>query len=317
MKYDQIVLSKLSRNLGVVRDTLEKVIRLAEVLRFINNSEALKNKLALKGGTAINLLYSDLPRLSVDIDLDYTCNDNRSEMLNNREVIKKELKNYFTHEGYTLSSKSRFSHALDSFVISYAPSNGGLDNIKVEINYVMRSHVLPLEHKLLDLGIIENPFLVLTVSKIEIYAGKINALLSRSQVRDLYDTYQMIVHNYFNDNEIQVLKNVVLFYRYIQNDSLYIDFDFFNKYSRKSYVRDLLPVIKKGDSFNLDEAIKIVRSFIEMITEYDVDQLRFIESIPTKVPRVDILFTDISMRSRAINHPLVHWKQMKEIIPHE
>ena len=56
------------------RDTYEKVLRLIDVLEFINQDEFLKNKLALKGGTAINLLEFDLPRLSVDIDLDYTIN---------------------------------------------------------------------------------------------------------------------------------------------------------------------------------------------------------------------------------------------------
>ncbi|MDD3842426.1 MAG: nucleotidyl transferase AbiEii/AbiGii toxin family protein [Candidatus Izemoplasmatales bacterium] len=72
MRYDANVLSRLAVQMGVVRNTLEKVIRLAEILRFINTNDILKGKLALKGGTAINLIYSDLPRLSVDIDLDYT-----------------------------------------------------------------------------------------------------------------------------------------------------------------------------------------------------------------------------------------------------
>jgi predicted nucleotidyltransferase component of viral defense system len=40
--------------------------------------------LALKGGTAINLTIFNLPRLSVDIDLDYTQNVDREEMLKSR-----------------------------------------------------------------------------------------------------------------------------------------------------------------------------------------------------------------------------------------
>lgn len=39
MRYDPIVLLKLSNKLGVVRNTLEKVLRLAEILRFINHNE--------------------------------------------------------------------------------------------------------------------------------------------------------------------------------------------------------------------------------------------------------------------------------------
>lgn len=96
MRYDPIVLQKLSISLGVVRNTLEKVIRLAEIVRFINSNDILKHKLALKGGTAINLLYSDLPRLSVDIDLDFALNLDKDEMLKTRELIKQELERYFT-----------------------------------------------------------------------------------------------------------------------------------------------------------------------------------------------------------------------------
>lgn len=312
MRYDTIVLSKLSNKLGVVRNTLEKVLRLAEILRFINNNDILKDKLALKGGTAINLLYSDLPRLSVDIDLDFAHNVDKNDMLKIRELIKEVLITHFTGEGYLLSKHSRYSYALDSFVIAYTPSGGGSDNIKVEINYAMRSHILPLEQKMLDLGVIENPFPVLTVPKIEIYAGKINALLSRDQIRDLYDTYQMITNNLLDTHEIEILKNVVLFYRYIQNETLDFNDDFKSKFTRRSYVRDLLSVIKKGDSFNLDDAINRVLEFIKSITRYDENQKLFIKSIEIDIPRFDYLFEDKAMLNNAIEHPLTKWKQIKQ-----
>lgn len=312
MRYDTIVLSKLSNKLGVVRNTLEKVLRLAEILRFINNNDILKDKLALKGGTAINLLYSDLPRLSVDIDLDFAHNVDKNDMLKIRELIKEVLITHFTGEGYILSKHSRYSYALDSFVIAYTPSGGGSDNIKVEINYAMRSHILPLEQKMLDLGVIENPFPVLTVPKIEIYAGKINALLSRNQIRDLYDTYQMITNNLLDTHEIEILKNVVLFYRYIQNETLDFNDDFKSKFTRRSYVRDLLSVIKKGDSFNLDDAINRVLEFIKSITRYDENQKLFIKSIEIDIPRFDYLFEDKAMLNNAIEHPLTKWKQIKQ-----
>ena len=312
MRYDTIVLSKLSNKLGVVRNTLEKVLRLAEILRFINNNDILKDKLALKGGTAINLLYSDLPRLSVDIDLDFAQNLDKNDMLKIRELIKEVLITHFTGEGYILSKHSRYSYALDSFVIAYTPSGGGSDNIKVEINYAIRSHILPLEQKMLDLSVIENPFSVLTVPKIEIYAGKINALLSRDQIRDLYDTYQMITNNLLDTHEIEILKNVVLFYRYIQNETLDFNDDFKSKFTRRSYVRDLLSVIKKGDSFNLDDAINKVLEFIKSITRYDENQKLFIKSIEIDIPRFDYLFEDNAMLNNAIEHPLTKWKQIKQ-----
>lgn len=187
---------------------------------------------------------------------------------------------------------------------------GGSDNIKVEINYVMRCHLLPLEYKSLNLSVIEKPFFVLSVSKIELYAGKINALLSRNQIRDLYDTYQMINKNILNQQEIKALKNILLFYRYIQNDKFTYDPRFDQRFTRKSYVRDLLPVIKKGDSFNLNEAIQCVSSFISQLTEYDENQIAFIKSTESGSSSLNLLFLDSKMRVSAENHPLIDWKKM-------
>lgn len=65
-------MSKRAAENGFNRDTYEKVLRLMDVLEFLNQDDLLKEGLALKGGTAINLLEFNLPRLSVDIDLDYT-----------------------------------------------------------------------------------------------------------------------------------------------------------------------------------------------------------------------------------------------------
>lgn len=72
LQFDRITLGRQARELGFVRDTFEKVCRLTEILSFIEDDPVLSNNLALKGGTAINLTIFDLPRLSVDIDLDFS-----------------------------------------------------------------------------------------------------------------------------------------------------------------------------------------------------------------------------------------------------
>lgn len=81
MQFDRMTLGKKARELGFVRDTFEKVCRLADVLDFIQKDELLSNALALKGGTAINLTIFNLPRLSVDIDMDFSENVPREDML--------------------------------------------------------------------------------------------------------------------------------------------------------------------------------------------------------------------------------------------
>ncbi len=53
--YDIIYMGKKAEELGFIRDTLEKVTRLADILEYLNTNPSLKESLALKGGTAINL----------------------------------------------------------------------------------------------------------------------------------------------------------------------------------------------------------------------------------------------------------------------
>lgn len=73
-KYNRSELDVTARKYGFLRDTFEKVLRLKEILSYFNNEEFLKEHILLKGGTAINLMLFSLPRLSVDIDLDFTPN---------------------------------------------------------------------------------------------------------------------------------------------------------------------------------------------------------------------------------------------------
>ena len=119
-------------------DAYEKVCRLADILKFFESDDILSTCLALKGGTAINLTIFNLPRLSVDIDLDFAENLSRDKMLEMRPEISGRILKYMSANGYELSGKSKQHHALDSFVFEYQNAGGMKDNIKIEINYMIR-----------------------------------------------------------------------------------------------------------------------------------------------------------------------------------
>lgn len=71
--YDKRKLGKQARELGFIRDTLEKVFRLSEILKYINNDPLLRESLALKGGTAINMTIFNLPKQSNGLLTFYPC----------------------------------------------------------------------------------------------------------------------------------------------------------------------------------------------------------------------------------------------------
>ena len=146
MEFSRQYLTRLAQESNFIKDTLEKVLRLSEILKFLNSDVVFKDKLALKGGTAINLTAVELPRLSVDIDLDFTVNVDREELPEIKEKFKKRLTDYMWQEGYSLAD-SRDHFALTSFLFNYINNAGNRDNIKVEINFLDRCHVLPLEKK--------------------------------------------------------------------------------------------------------------------------------------------------------------------------
>ena len=76
---------------GFQAEPLEKVIILLELLEAIRSHPFLKDRIALKGGTALNLFKFDVPRLSVDIDLNYIGAVDREGMLAERPKIEQAL----------------------------------------------------------------------------------------------------------------------------------------------------------------------------------------------------------------------------------
>jgi len=129
-EYNRAVLGKQAAALGFIRDTFEKVSRLASLLSFCERDPVLSRYLALKGGTAINLTIHELPRLSVDIDFDFAENLVMEEMQEIRKTIRETFRRHAAMNDYSLSDKSRVFHSLDSDYFQYVNSAGVRDNIK-------------------------------------------------------------------------------------------------------------------------------------------------------------------------------------------
>ena len=73
---------------GFQAEPLEKAARLLELLDTIRRHPFLKGRLVLKGGTALNLFLFDVPRLSVDVDLNYIGGPDRETMLAERPQVE-------------------------------------------------------------------------------------------------------------------------------------------------------------------------------------------------------------------------------------
>lgn len=81
-------LARLAGATGFRSDTLEKVLRLGRILDQVGRHPFLGERLALKGGTALNLFFgAQAPRLSVDLDFNYVRPVEREEMFREQEEI--------------------------------------------------------------------------------------------------------------------------------------------------------------------------------------------------------------------------------------
>jgi predicted nucleotidyltransferase component of viral defense system len=87
---------------GFRAEVLEKVIQLLHLLGMIQTHPFLGGKLALKGGTALNLFLFEVPRLSVDIELNYIGAASSDEMVEQRPKVEEALGAVFAREGFSV-----------------------------------------------------------------------------------------------------------------------------------------------------------------------------------------------------------------------
>lgn len=315
-KYNKTFFDRMAAETGFIRDNLEKVFRLCDILQYLNENPFLQEHLALKGGTAINLTIFNLPRLSVDIDLDFTKFCTREDMLLVREQINKDLTSYMFSIGYSLSPNSKNPHSLDSWVFNYMNAGGNRDNIKVEINYSMRNHIFPIEKRRIDVDFLRTDYEICSLAKLELFGSKIKALIERNAPRDLYDIYNMLRMNLFDASEQGMLRKVVLFYCAVGGrGKLYSEFNFDSIDNLKfpKIRSSLIPLLKKSEHFDLEEAKAEVKNYLIVLMTLTGKEKFFVEAFNQKKYRPDLLFEDAEILQRIKEHPMAIWKMKKQV----
>ena len=141
---------------------------------------------ALKGGSAINLFYQDLPRLSVDIDLVYLPMEKRDVAIENINKSLELMKSALEVNGF----RANIVGAMNSRKIYCSNEE---TTIKIEPNYTIRGTLLPVS--LLDVvPKVRDRFGFAKMNVLafeELYAGKLCAALDRQHPRDLFDVCKL------------------------------------------------------------------------------------------------------------------------------
>ena len=310
--YSKGEMASLAAKYGFQRDTFEKVLRLKKILECFQQDGLLKKHLILKGGTAINLTIFSLPRLSVDIDMDYIPNDNREDMLSEREKIRETIENIMEDEGYQLAPNSRFSHSLDAFHYQYQNSGGNRDMIKIELNYSLRAHILEPEYRPILTDAFDGTMELLTVHPLEIFAAKANALLSRAAARDLYDFNNLVSNNLFA-GERDLLKKAIVFYATISAETVNRTFDTsaIDSITFAKIRRDLFPVLTRmeaRDHFELEQYKAEIKLYLQQLMFLSDQERAYMDKFIEGEYRPELLFDDEAIVTRVADHPMALWK---------
>lgn len=315
LSFDKTYLDRLAAESGFIRDNLEKVLRLVEILKFFHNHALLSQALVLKGGTAINLTVFDMPRLSVDIDLDFNINCGREEMLTQRDAINDLIMRYMVSEGYGLKPSSKSPFSLDSWIFGYTNASGNPDNIKIEINYSDRCHALPSIESPLSIDILGDAK-INTLAPVELFASKINALVNRGAMRDLYDVNEMIDNNLFSQqNEQDLLRRLFVFYLSVgatsKAEDVNLQFTVMPKIESANYAQvraQLIPVLRRSDRFDFEQAKRNVLDYLGRFLQFSESEHDFVAHFNRREYRPKILFGPGDIADCVINHPMALWK---------
>ncbi len=293
-------------------DLIEKVMHLLHLLNGLNTHPYLKDKWVLKGGTALNLFSQYLPRLSVDIDLNYIGNLDRENMITERPKFEAAILSVCAREGFNVR-RVPDEHAGGKWRLNYQSYTGQPGNLEIDLNYMFRQplwKIKPSDSYMIGSFKATNiPVLDLH----EIAAGKMAALLSRGQARDLFDSHWL-------------LKSVAL-----ASDKLRLAFVVYGAMNRIDWrdvtveninfepaelAQQLLPTLKANTAEKYgsptDYGLHLIRECQEGISSvlpFTVPEKTFLDLLLDQgVIDPTLLTNNHSLQKRIQDQPLLQWK---------
>jgi hypothetical protein len=307
---DVVSVKNLADKTGFQSDNLEKLLRLIDILKDINTNSFLKTRLVLKGGTAINILFFDMPRLSIDIDMNYIGNIDKNVMLVERGQIEKLLKAIFNRYKYDIIIRNEY--AQTTYELSYMNILGLKTHIKFEINYLLRVpiyHCTEFQNK-----VIFNKELdpITSLAFEEIYGSKIIALLIRKTPRDLYDVYKIKEKN--DEERITLIRKATIFYGCIQRqDFRELKIDDVDQININHINNELLPMLREDERsrINVSEMKTETKQFIREIFNFSKSEKQFISYFYKGEYRPEYLMENLTHFNKIEYHPAVAWRITK------
>lgn len=315
MKYSLEELNTIAEQADYNIAVIEKVAHLLNLLNTLNSHPVLKGKLALKGGTALNLFVFDMPRLSVDIDLNYIGALDREEMMANRPKIEQAMQAVFEREEFMVKRVPK-DHAGGKWRLTYQGYAGNSENLEVDINFMFRQPLWDVAY--LDSHCI-GKFQAKNIpvfSSHELFAGKLAALFSRDQARDLFDAHKLLNHDYKIKQEDLRLA-FVIYGAMNRKDWRTISLEDIS-FTANELKQKLFPVLRQNLLPQQKDLLQYGQKLVEecqdklsAVYPLSDNEVKFLDLILNKGEiEPSLLIDDKELQERISRHPMLHWKTM-------
>ena len=158
--------------------------------------------------------------------------------------------------------------------------------------------------------------IVRTLSPIELFATKINALIGRGAARDIYDVYNLVRHNLFQTpEENNLLRKTTLFYLTVgssrKSSETPVEFTAFPQIDKVRFPQirsQLLPVLKRSEHFDFEAAKTEVKTYLANLLIMTDEEKEYVENFNHRRYTPELLYPDAEIIERIKSHPMALWK---------
>jgi len=302
-------LEQAAAETGYQQTILEKVVKLGALARDISRHPLLKETLALKGGTALNLGFGPPSRLSVDLDFNYIAQLDRNAMLQDRPRYEAAICELAEKKGFRVQ-QSADAFAGRKIYCSYRSVFGTTERIEVDLNYLFRLPLSKLiKRKLWQPGEITLPK-ILMVSKTELLIGKLLASIDRAAIRDIWDVGRLplITPDILNSQRFRahfIALSVILPHPLYEYSIKRIK----EQITTRSIENDLIPMLSKNDPTAVEVIIDQAVGVLDSILVLEDHEREYITRVHKGNLELSLLFPeDKAIASRLAKHPAIAWK---------
>jgi len=298
---------------GFRPEVLEKVIHLLNLLEGFRSHPFLKGRLALKGGTALNLFLFDLPRLSVDIDLNYIGGAERKVMLAERPKVEEAIRAVCEREDLSVRRMAD-DHAGGRWSLRYVSAMGQGGNLEIDLNFMFRVPLWPVAMQ--DSRPV-GPYRARRIPVLDIHelaAGKLVALLARRGSRDLFDVHYLLSRGGLDRERLRLA--FVVYGAMNRRDWRTVSANDV-RFEKGELKNSLLPLLRRDFVEAEDIAgwaarlMEQCRQGLELILPLSEKEMKFLNLI-LDVGEIDpsLLTEDHALAKRIVHHPGLEWKAL-------